>query len=135
MELLRRHLRVVGTVVLGAFLTVVLPQPAALAGMVGTAQVLASQQRAATEAKVLAYLQRSEVRRELARQGIDPQTLQSRVAAMSDQEIQTLAGRIDKLPAGGDGILGVALIVFLVLLFTDIMGYTDVFPFVKKTVH
>ena len=43
---------------------------------------------------------------------------------------------IDPLPAGGDAlgvILGVALIVFLVLLITDIMGYTDIFPFVKKT--
>jgi hypothetical protein len=41
---------------------------------------------------------------------------------------------MDKLPAGGDGLgilVGAALIVFLVLLFTDIAGYTDVFPFVK----
>ena len=45
-----------------------------------------------------------------------------------------MAGQVQDLPAGGD-ILGVAVLIFLVLLFTDIMGYTKVFPFVKKTVH
>jgi hypothetical protein len=39
---------------------------------------------------------------------------------------------MDALPAGGDA-LGVALIVFLVLLFTDIMGYTKIFPFTRSS--
>jgi len=43
---------------------------------------------------------------------------------------------LQALPAGGDGffatLLIVALIVFLVLLITDIAGYTDIFPFVKS---
>jgi hypothetical protein len=28
--------------------------------------------------------------------------------------------------------VGVALIVFIVLLITDIAGYTDIFPFIDK---
>ena len=46
-----------------------------------------------------------------------------------------MADQIERLPAGGSAIgviIGAALIVFLVLLATDILGYTDVFPFVKK---
>jgi hypothetical protein len=42
---------------------------------------------------------------------------------------------LDQLPAGSGAlevVLIVALIVFLTLLVTDIMGYTDIFPFVKK---
>ena len=50
----------------------------------------------------------------------------------SDDEAARLAARIDALPAGGADILVVALIVFLVLLFTDIMGYTKVFPFTRS---
>jgi len=47
-----------------------------------------------------------------------------------------MADKMDRLPSGGDGlgaIVGAALIIFLVLLLTDIMGYTDVFPFVKHS--
>ena len=39
---------------------------------------------------------------------------------------------IDAAPAGGSDVLVVALIVFLVLLFTDIMGYTKIFPFTRS---
>jgi hypothetical protein len=61
--------------------------------------------------------------------------VQARVDSLTDQEVHSLAGKLDELPAGGDGlgtVLGIALIVFLVLLFTDIMGWTSVFPFTKK---
>jgi hypothetical protein len=43
--------------------------------------------------------------------------------------------KVDEMPAGQStlGILvGAALIVFIVLLITDIAGFTDVFGFVKK---
>jgi hypothetical protein len=42
---------------------------------------------------------------------------------------------MDQLPAGGDGIgtiVGAAVLVFLILLITDILGFTHVFPFVKS---
>lgn len=127
----RKHLRTISAVMLSAFLIVLLPSPAALAGMVGTADILAGEQRADLERSVSAYLQRDEVRDQLIAQGVDPAQVERRIAAMSDQEIRTLAGRIDQLPAGGD-VVGAAVIVFLVLLMTDILGYTDIFPFVKK---
>ena len=43
--------------------------------------------------------------------------------------------KIDQLPAGGDAlgfILLVGVVVFIVLVITDIMGVTDVFTFIKK---
>jgi hypothetical protein len=57
------------------------------------------------------------------------------MAALSDAEIVALADRMESLPAGGgtfEFIVIISLIVFLVLLATDIAGYTDIFPFVKK---
>jgi hypothetical protein len=62
---------------------------------------------------------------------VSPAEVNARVAALSDAEAAELAARIDELPAGGVSILGAALIVFLVLLLTDILGYTKVFPFTK----
>ena len=55
--------------------------------------------------------------------------------SLSDSEAIAVADRIERLPEGGNAIgviVGAALIVFLVLLLTDILGYTDIFPFVKK---
>ena len=46
------------------------------------------------------------------------------------QYLAQLAGRIDTLPAGGE-ILGAIVLIFLVLLLTDILGFTKVFPFTK----
>ena len=50
---------------------------------------------------------------------------------MSDEEISELNGRIDQLPAGGD-ILGIIFTVFIILLVTDILGLTKVFPFTRS---
>jgi hypothetical protein len=72
------------------------------------------------------------VRARLQAYGVDPVQAQERVAALSDEEAARLAAQIDELPAGGVDALGVALIVFLVLLFTDIMGYTKIFPFTRS---
>jgi hypothetical protein len=67
--------------------------------------------------------------------GVEPAEVEARLAALSPAELAQLSDRIDQLPAGQGTvgiIIGAALIVFLVLLITDIAGYTDIFPFVKK---
>jgi hypothetical protein len=129
----RRVMRGISGAVLMALTTLSVQAPV-YAGMVGTNAVIDQQQTVVDRGQLLTVLDREDVRKELLAMGVDPQAARERVAALSDDEIQSLNGRIQELPAGGD-VLGVALVVFLVLLFTDIMGYTDVFPFIKKTVH
>ena len=105
-----------------------LPSPA-LAGIVSTEQSLAGADRG----RVAAMLERPEARERLQALGVSPEEARARVAALSDDEAARLAAEIDALPAGGSpDILVIALIVFLVLLFTDIMGYTKVFPFTRS---
>src|SRR5204863_8976075 len=48
-----------------------------------------------------------------------------------DEEVAQLAGQLDRLPAGGEGIIGALVIVFLVLLTADLLGLTKVFPFTR----
>ncbi|WP_151636257.1 PA2779 family protein [Noviherbaspirillum aerium] len=81
--------------------------------------------------RVISFLSRDEVRKSIEAQGVDPQDAIKRVQAMSDEEVQQLAGRIDQLPAGGN-IIGVLFTVFIVLLVTDILGLTKVFPFTRS---
>jgi hypothetical protein len=103
------------------------PVPA-LAGIVGTDAVVAGVERE----RLAGLLDRSDVRARLQALGVDPALARARVASLTDEEAARLAAEMDALPAGGDA-LGVALIVFLVLLFTDIMGYTKIFPFTRSS--
>ncbi|MDR3411653.1 MAG: PA2779 family protein [Formivibrio sp.] len=82
-------------------------------------------------ADVMAFLNRADVVNAMEKQGVNPADAQARVAALSDDEIHALNGRIHELPAGGD-ILGVVFTVFIVLLITDILGLTKVFPFTRS---
>ena len=125
--------RAIGGVVLISLMITSLQMPA-YADMVGTAAVIDQQQAVIDRGKLLAALSRDDVKEQLVAMGVDPQAARERVASLSDEELQSLNGHMQELPAGGD-ILGVAVFIFLVLLITDILGYTDVFPFVKKTVH
>jgi hypothetical protein len=100
----------------------------AYAGIVSSEALVAGTQ----QERLASLLQRSDVRARLQAYGVDPVQAQERVAALSDEEAARLAAQIDELPAGGVDALGVALIIFLVLLFTDIMGYTKIFPFTRS---
>ncbi|HEY7656520.1 MAG TPA: PA2779 family protein [Burkholderiales bacterium] len=101
--------------------------PQSFAGIVSTAEVHASVMRD----QVKGFLARAEVRAELEALGVEPGAASARVDALTEDEVAQLTGRLDQLPAGSSDVLTVALIVFLVLLFTDIMGYTKIFPFTR----
>jgi outer membrane protein OmpA-like peptidoglycan-associated protein len=80
-------------------------------------------------------LTREEIQAALISQGIDPQEAQDRIDNLSDDEIGKFVHQIDQLPAGGgffETFIVVVFLIFLILLVTDISGYTDVYPFVKK---
>jgi len=64
---------------------------------------------------VLQVLARADVARELQAFGIDPALARERVAALSDDEARSLAGRIHALPAGADAA-GILLLVVVVAL-------------------
>ena len=112
--------------------------PVARAGMIGTQQVVAAQGAAEDRARLDAALQRDDVRAQLQAFGVDPADARDRVASLSDAEVRLLADRAGELPAGSSAlgaVIGATIFVFIVLLVTDILGYTDVFPFVTKTVN
>ena len=81
---------------------------------------------------ILNILDREEVLAGLKASGVSAADVKARVAAMTDDEVAQLAGQIDRLPAGGTDILTFILVVFIILLITDIMGVTHIFPFTKK---
>ena len=110
------------------------PIGVANAGLISTEQVVEREAAAQDRARLFDFLARQDVRTQLTEFGVDPAMAEARVAGLSNAEIRGLAGRIDQLPAGQDvfgAILSTALVIFVVLLITDILGLTDVFPFVR----
>ena len=90
-----------------------MPYQIATAGMIGTDQVVASTSQM-DRTTVLNFLSRSDVANKLHSLGIDPATANDRVAAMTDQEVQSLAGRINALPAGGTSTGAWVLLIIIV---------------------
>jgi hypothetical protein len=86
----------------------------------------------ADRAQIYSLLDREEVRNQLQAHGVSPADVKARVAAMTDEEAAALARQIEALPAGGADVLGVLLTVFIVLLITDILGFTKIFPFTRS---
>jgi len=90
------------------------PYQIATAGMIGTDQVVTSSSQA-DRTTVLNFLSRSDVANQLQSLGIDPSNANERVAAMTDQEVQSLAGRINSLPTGASSSAGAILLIILIV--------------------
>jgi len=96
------------------------------AAMIGTQQVIQSEARDASISRVEAILARRDVAKQLVIFGVDPLAVQSRVGNMTDAELLTLEGSLDKHVAGGDAVAIVGA-VFIVLIILELVGITDIF--------
>jgi hypothetical protein len=103
------------------------------AAMVSTEQVaVQAAPQSAAHARLNAALDRADLQAALQQRGIDVDQARARVAALSDAEAAQLADQIDQAPAGASDILGALIFVFVLLLVTDILGLTKVFPFTRS---
>jgi hypothetical protein len=99
--------------------------------MIGTEAVVNAAQAQQNRERLHSALNRDDVQAQLLARGVDPAQVQARMDSLTDEEVQTLATDMDQLPAGGDSFLGALVFIFIVLLITDILGLTNIFPFVK----
>ena len=98
----------------------------ASAGVLGSRVVMQQAERADTVARVQAVLDREAVQAQLVAFGVDPVMAVERVAALTDEELRQLDGRLSELPAGA-GAVEVVGIVFIVLLILELVGITNIF--------
>ncbi len=116
-----------------AMLTVSMPITPVMAGMVPTEQVIEAAAAEQSRDAVMQYIAREEVRQQMRALGVDPDEAAARVKGLSDAEVQQIAGRLQDLPAGesaGGTIIGIFLAVLIILIITDIFGWTDVYSFI-----
>jgi hypothetical protein len=128
--------RTVSAVLVAAVTALSVPAPAS-AGLVGTEEVARAEAPAGLlldRAGLAALLERADVRERLEALGVDPTQARTRVDALTDEEVGRLAGQVGALPAGAGvgSVVGVLFAVFIILLVTDILGLTRVFPFTRS---
>ena len=88
--------------------------------------------------KLVQIISREDVVKRFEALGVDPMMVQARVASMTDEEALKISHQIDTLPAGADGgaaLIGAVVFIFVLLLITDLLGWTKVFKFTKPIVN
>lgn len=85
------------------------------AGMIGVDQAMAGSGGQAEREAVLRLMSRSEVSSQFQSLGLDVQTARERVAAMTDEEVRNLAGKLETLPAGASSDWGWGLAAVIVV--------------------
>ncbi len=97
--------------------------------MVGTAQIIGAAGGQVLDQKTMQQ-KRDWIQAELQKGGISPADSALRVSSMNDSQVIQIHQRMDEMPAGA-GAAGPVLLIFAILAVTDLMGVTDIFPFIR----
>lgn len=101
----------------------------ATAGVYSSEQAITSQQYQYNKQQVLSLVDSAEVQQKLMNLGVSPADAKLRIASMTNNELQAFNQQMNEAPAGG--ILGTIVTVLVVVAVLDLMGITDVYPFIR----
>ena len=113
------------------------PYQAAVAALIPTEVASDSAKVALARENIKNFMARQDSQNLLIAKGISPEEAKARIDSLTDAEVLMVSQHIESMPAGGNAvgvIVGAILLVFIILLITDLLGLTNVFPFVKKTI-
>ena len=101
----------------------------AQAGIVSNQQIIHSTYQSNDKQTLLQSIKRDAVQQQLLAMGVSPVDIESRMNHMTHEEISQLNQQITELPAGADA-LGAVVLILLVFVITDVIGATDIYPFI-----
>jgi hypothetical protein len=113
-----------------SLLLAMLPLLPAQAAMVSNERIISEQQTALDSAAILEMLDQEVSQQQLETWGVNPEMARERINSLTPQELASINRQLDELRAGGDSILGILLVIFIVFVITDVIGATDIFPFI-----
>jgi len=121
----------------GLMLALAGPYQAAVAALIPTEVASDSAKVALARENIKNFMARQDSQNLLTAKGLSPEEAKARIDSLTDAEVLMVSQHIESMPAGGNAvgvIVGAILLVFIILLITDLLGLTNVFPFVKKTI-
>ena len=125
MNLLRRS-----TAIFLSILLALMPLLPAQAAMIGNDQIANQGLSHQTRDDLQQLFEQETAKQQLQEWGVNPDQIKGRIDSLTDAELARINQQINDLQAGGD-VLGILLVIFLVFVITDIIGATDVFPFIN----
>jgi len=115
--------------VLLSLLLALAPLIPAQAAMIGNQQIINQSESQQTRGSLQQLVEQESARQQLQAWGVDPEQIQNRINSLTDSELARINQQVDTLDAGG-GVLGILLVIFVVFVITDVIGATDIFPFI-----
>ena len=115
------------TVVLTLLFTLFTLQIPVHAAIVTTAEIASAAQLDVQKQQLSERLLQQDVKNQLLALGVDPADVAERIAKLSPAELNQIQGQLDSLPAGGDG-LGTVAVILLILILLEVAGVIDIFP-------
>ncbi len=88
--------------------------------MISAGSVLADISREEAAKEVKNYLSKTEVQAELIKHGLTADEVNTRLASLSKQELQQLAGQVQEARAGGDILVTILIVVLIIYLIKRI---------------
>ena len=124
MHILRRP-----TAIFLSILLALMPLLPAQAAMIGNQQIINQNQSQQTRDSLQQLLDQDTARQQLQAWGVSPEQINSRIDSLTDAELARINQQVNDLNAGGS-VLGILLVIFIVFVITDVIGATDIFPFI-----
>ena len=125
MQLLQRPLALILSMLL-----IIMPMAPLQAAIIGNETLINQAPSALTRDHMQELLGQESARQQMQAWGISPELITARINRLTDAELARINQETDTLKAGGTNVLGVLLIIFIVFVITDVIGATNIFPFI-----
>ena len=125
MQLLQRPLALILSILL-----IIMPMAPLQAAIIGNETIINQAPSALTRDHMQELLGQESARQQMQAWGISPELITARINRLTDAELARINQEADTLKAGGTNVLGVLLIIFIVFVITDVIGATNIFPFI-----
>jgi hypothetical protein len=100
------------------------------AAMIGTDRIINPDNRELASDNLQQLLDQQATQQQLLAWGVSPDMVRARIDSLTSAELARINQAVNDLHAGGDSVLGVLLVIFIVFVITDVIGATDIFPFI-----
>lgn len=130
MHQIRQHLRHLSffMAILMALATVY--SSPAVAGVVGTGELLTEQRAELDRQSLLNMLERQEVKDKLAAMGVSQDQVEQRIQNLTPEELASFEQQLAQAPVGED-VVGIIVLFLLVFIITDLLCATNIFSFIN----
>ena len=125
MQLLQRPLALILSMLL-----IIMPMAPLQAAIIGNETIINQAPSALTRDHMQELLGQESARQQMQAWGVSPELITARINRLTDAELARINQEADTLKAGGTNVLGVLLIIFIVFVITDVIGATNIFPFI-----